>query len=425
MARITQASHLSARRIVGVVLAFIFVVNALESATAATQIVNLGNTWSEYDPKFFGTGIQTISNESASGFTSTINGSVSDFTERPKVYQEFSGVDVSQVGSKLTATYDVQFHTLPDLGDTILRFGFGDRTTNQGLVIMMVDLLQTEGQLSPPGSGEPNSASMRMRYDDSITDDATVFSEGDYSGFLSASNSFTHGKGNPTSPDDSDGPGGIRDTVHIHTFTATAERVERNVDTSFPADGIADEVVEGWYTTLSWTSNEPGAQTAFAEPNTPDGGAVFDAETGLGVWDEGVFSRERIDNLDTLGFVIYTDDPFSNNSSMGSYTISNLVVEYDDGALAADFDDDGDVDDADLTTWQTNYSLSGSATKSLGDTDGDMDVDAMDYLTWQQEFTGAIPPPVAASNAVPEPSAIVLALLAGLAISATNKRRGR
>lgn len=282
---------------------------------AAARVISLGS-WSEYDPASFGAGIQTLSNNSTAGFTAAHDGSVSGLQERPRVYQEFDGVDVSQVGQKLTATFDVQFHTVPSAGDTVFRFGFGDRTTNQGLVPMMVDLGQSEG------------VSVRQRYDDSLTDGQAIYTPGDYSGFLSASSTFGAATGNPTSNGSSIGVGGIRDVVAVHSFTVTVERVERNVDTSFPADGIADELVNGWYTTLSWTSNELGAGTVFADTNN-NTFAQFDVDTGLGVFNEDIFNaRGRIENIDTVGFYIFQDDPFAATGSIGSYTVSNFALRY-------------------------------------------------------------------------------------------------
>ncbi|QDT00940.1 PEP-CTERM sorting domain-containing protein [Adhaeretor mobilis] len=371
------------------------------AASAATQQLNLNSTWSEHDPFQLGAGVQALSNQSSSGFTSAHSSAVSDLGEQPRVYQEFTGYDVSQVGQKFSASFDLQFHTVPVIGDTQFRFGFGDRTTNQALVPIMIDIGQTQG------------SSFRFRYDDSITDDENGavpnYEPGNYSGFLSASTTYGGGGGNPTG--DLNGGLGV-DTSVTHTFTTTIERVERNVDFSFPPDGIADEVVNGWYTTVTWTSDAPGAETIFLDIDEAGRGAsVFDVDTGLGVYQEDVFNnRGRIENIDTLGFVIFNNNPFMGN---GSYTVSNFMVEYDDGALSADFDEDTDVDGDDLASWDTNYGLTGTATKMQGDADADMDVDGSDYLTWQQEFTGPAMN-LASSGAVPEPSSLLLTLAAAI-----------
>lgn len=84
-------------------------------------------------------------------------------------------------------------------------------------------------------------------------------------------------------------------------------------------------------------------------------------------------------------------------------------------ALHGDFDEDGDVDEHDLTSWQDHYGASGALPWDLGDGDGDGDTDGADYLVWQRQSgmsLGELVTP-AASNAktVPEPSTLILVLL--------------
>lgn len=83
---------------------------------------------------------------------------------------------------------------------------------------------------------------------------------------------------------------------------------------------------------------------------------------------------------------------------------------------AADFDEDGDVDSADLVAWQNGYGMSGSAEHYHGDTDGDSDVDGGDYLVWQEQFGNGVPA-LGAVAAVPEPTAMLLVSLAALTLS--------
>jgi hypothetical protein len=81
----------------------------------------------------------------------------------------------------------------------------------------------------------------------------------------------------------------------------------------------------------------------------------------------------------------------------------------------ADFDEDGDVDDADLLTWRNAY-----GTNALGDTDTDGDTDGRDFLTWQREYTGASI--LAAGTSVPEPGLATLAFAALLCCSGIRRR---
>lgn len=98
---------------------------------------------------------------------------------------------------------------------------------------------------------------------------------------------------------------------------------------------------------------------------------------------------------------------------LGAFETSAVVF------AAADFDEDTDVDAADLMAWETNFGLETGAAKSQGDADGDEDVDGSDFLLWQQQFTGTI----VSIAAVPEPSGSALAL--GMALMCLVVRRYR
>ncbi len=83
---------------------------------------------------------------------------------------------------------------------------------------------------------------------------------------------------------------------------------------------------------------------------------------------------------------------------------------------AADFDQDGDVDDSDLSIWETALGLN-----TLGDADSDGDSDGNDFLTWQQQYTG--PLGTVSTTTVPEPTAIVLILSGLLSLSSLGRDR--
>jgi hypothetical protein len=77
----------------------------------------------------------------------------------------------------------------------------------------------------------------------------------------------------------------------------------------------------------------------------------------------------------------------------------------------ADFDEDGDVDGNDLANWKAGFGASGAATTHMqGNADGDLDVDGVDFLTWQRQL-GSVAS-VAVSAAAPEPTGVVMGLLA-------------
>ncbi|MBL9161717.1 MAG: hypothetical protein JNL18_03135 [Planctomycetaceae bacterium] len=90
-------------------------------------------------------------------------------------------------------------------------------------------------------------------------------------------------------------------------------------------------------------------------------------------------------------------------------------------SAAADFDEDGDVDNIDLIKWRLGFAT--GTTHLQGDADGDTDSDGADFLIWQQQF-GATPPIATASATVPEPTSLVLGSLVVVALSfARNRRR--
>jgi hypothetical protein len=79
---------------------------------------------------------------------------------------------------------------------------------------------------------------------------------------------------------------------------------------------------------------------------------------------------------------------------------------------SGDFDGDGDVDGGDFLTWQQQLGGTGDLS---ADGNGDDVVDADDLATWRQQFGPTSQ--IAAGGAVPEPAAVLLALLGGLGLA--------
>ena len=87
--------------------------------------------------------------------------------------------------------------------------------------------------------------------------------------------------------------------------------------------------------------------------------------------------------------------------------------------LAGDFDEDGDVDGEDFLAWQRGFGTASGATHMDGDADGDGDVDGEDFLAWQREFGSGLG---SGTSAVPEPAALLLALLIAGGVAGANHR---
>jgi hypothetical protein len=73
-----------------------------------------------------------------------------------------------------------------------------------------------------------------------------------------------------------------------------------------------------------------------------------------------------------------------------------------------------DVDGDDLVVWKAAYGVNAN-----GDADGDQDSDGQDFLLWQRNVGNM----TTGISAVPEPSAVLLAAVAGLACLGGSRRR--
>lgn len=98
-------------------------------------------------------------------------------------------------------------------------------------------------------------------------------------------------------------------------------------------------------------------------------------------------------------------------------SLAGLVVP----SYESDFDEDGDVDEYDLTRWKIGFGTP-SATHATGDADADGDADGADLLVWQRQLV--IAPASAAGALVPEPSAGLL-VSAALAFGSRVRARRR
>lgn len=120
--------------------------------------------------------------------------------------------------------------------------------------------------------------------------------------------------------------------------------------------------------------------------------------------------------VSVTGLFSSVDQPFAMPSGLlfdvvySADLVQLVVVEAP--IYSADFDLDGDVDGDDLVIWQSAYGVDDSA-----DADGDGDSDGRDFAEWQRQF-GSVP--LSASTAVPEPSGVLLSLIACAACSANR-----
>jgi MYXO-CTERM domain-containing protein len=121
---------------------------------------------------------------------------------------------------------------------------------------------------------------------------------------------------------------------------------------------------------------------------------------------------------------VITDLQFT-SQTQGNFTVSNVWTGVASDFFAApapgDFNADGVVDAADLERWKTGVGTTAAATHWDGDADGDQDVDGADLLVWQRRL-GSVTPGATATASVPEPSGMLVALLALGGVAATRRR---
>jgi hypothetical protein len=126
--------------------------------------------------------------------------------------------------------------------------------------------------------------------------------------------------------------------------------------------------------------------------------------------------------FDRFGIIQRSTGSITNNP-VGPWNVVFANMTYTGGTAIAgatvppDFNASGTVGGADLAIWKTNFGATSSVTASMGDADGDGDVDGHDFTYWQSHVNAA------SVSAAPEPSAVMLLVLASLFTTAGARRR--
>jgi hypothetical protein len=112
------------------------------------------------------------------------------------------------------------------------------------------------------------------------------------------------------------------------------------------------------------------------------------------------------------GLADFTDADISALAALGDAASLALTgTAYFDNfrvwdGIPGDFNSDGAIDAADLSTWQAAF-----GSTHVGDADGDLDSDGADFLVWQREMGFELPASVSGGAAVPEPAGTALWLV--------------
>jgi len=147
------------------------------------------------------------------------------------------------------------------------------------------------------------------------------------------------------------------------------------------------------------------------------------ATTSLDIQDPDLFFEPNRDRIATInGVSPQTDNilyiEFVGETGKGGY-LNAMQIEAM-APLDGDYDNDGNVDGADLAVWKGEFRDVGAGLMADGDGDGDADGD--DFLIWQRNL-GAPAPIAPAAGAVPEPAGTAVLLVGAIALPAVGRRR--
>lgn len=249
---------------------------------------------------------------------------------------------------------------------------------------------------------------------------------GDYEVFVQTYNSF----GNPETLYSNSGtlqPGSVEE----YSFLAE-EAVQGTYDVYI--DNLGYFNVEADIDYFTFTGLIPGA-TFTAETFDPQSSGIDTQLAWFG--DSGLFPIGEDDDGGVGGLSLLTgtvpangkvtlavtgtnDDAYEGDHlERGAYELKLTLgggVDY-----AADFNNDGKVNGADLAAWKLAFGQGAEA-----DANNDLKTDGADFLIWQRQFGSGVPT-TAAAAAIPEPASAALLMLAfgGTAMSVLRQPPGR
>jgi hypothetical protein len=127
------------------------------------------------------------------------------------------------------------------------------------------------------------------------------------------------------------------------------------------------------------------------------------------------------------GGIYITNDVMNNPwDTLPSYWQAEVaaVAQINNSFMAGDFNEDGHVDGDDLMHWKTGFGqFTTGAAHDDGDATGDGTVNGDDFLQWQRELGHGSLSASAASIAIPEPAAILMAAISFQAVARLRRIR--
>lgn len=208
-----------------------------------------------------------------------------------------------------------------------------------------------------------------------------------------------------------------------------------NQDVTFDLRGVTDDQFSRVRTSLTenWSvlPNVRAEESTFTITLPPN--SIETLSTSLAGIVPGDFDENGdVDAVDLTtwegGFGLTIDAMHTDGDANGDLAVDGsdlLLWQRDYGVpidVNGDFDGVAGVGAADLAIWQAGYGMLGTASTPQGDANGDHDVDGSDFLLWQRNFSDSGLNDIA-GNTVPEPASIVIGVWWLLIASASNRRR--
>jgi hypothetical protein len=185
----------------------------------------------------------------------------------------------------------------------------------------------------------------------------------------------------------------------VYNLTLFGSTIEMDLGGSTPGSGYDQLISTDPANLITIGSGNTKLNVSFLPDYLPTNGDIFTLIDTAGTIN-GNFSQVNLPILP------------SGASWLNLSTAQTIAYQYI-APLAADFDEDEDVDGDDLTRWTSGY---GPGTDHMhGDADTDGDTDGADFLIWQRQVGFGVSS-LAASQPTPEPSTIALAIVACFAL---------
>lgn len=310
--------------------------NAVNHALKQGPPSILASAWGEWDYKQYlygGEGNLTLSKQTASSFTALVKVNDVDVVTsatfekgpdgavepsgRPTIFQEFEPLDLSRLGQKITASYNITFHNELAPSDQFVRFGMGNPNNNSSFYLKMDSGLgggttlgwrsdatttDTNGTTLVSGTFDPNgnlANAVLLNYP--VLGPNNGFVPGNYSHFMN-SGSF-NAPGSVYPPGLSGYPNGVGLGVEgtldvVHSVSMTMERVEGGLKIGATwSNSAGDEMLETSYS------------IPYIDAPLPDG-------------------HGSLDKIGFLGFNLMNNDLFGRGQEGGSYTVSSFRLSY-------------------------------------------------------------------------------------------------